>query len=112
MTAPTITLEIPENHPSFPGHFPGQPILPGVLLLQRVMSFAEATLQRPIERYSIHNAKFLAPVLPKDCVRITLDLVSEGEFKFALHVTSHSSGVETLALSGLLRHASVQINIS
>jgi 3-hydroxyacyl-[acyl-carrier-protein] dehydratase len=111
MTATTITLDIPENHPSFAGHFPGQPILPGVLLLQRVMSFAEATLQRPLAQYSIHNAKFLAPVLPQDSVRITLDAVNEGEFKFTLHVTSHSSGVETLALSGLLRYAVVQVNI-
>jgi 3-hydroxyacyl-[acyl-carrier-protein] dehydratase len=111
MTASTLTLDIPENHPSFAGHFPGQPILPGVLLLQRVMSFAEATLQRPLVQYSIHNAKFLAPVLPQDSVRITLDALNKGEFKFTLHVTSHSTGVETLALSGLLRHAGVQVNI-
>ena len=109
MTTPTLTLDIPENHPSFAGHFPGQPILPGVLLLQRVMSFAEVTLQRPLQQYSIHNAKFLAPVLPKDSVRITLDAVNQGEFKFALFVTS--TGAETLALSGLLRHAAVQVNI-
>ncbi len=110
MTTPTISLTIPENHPSFAGHFPGQPILPGVLLLQRVMNFAEATLQRPLQRCSIHNAKFLAPVLPNDNVRITLSAAIEGEFKFALFVTSCSTDLETLALSGLLRHADVQVN--
>jgi 3-hydroxyacyl-[acyl-carrier-protein] dehydratase len=109
MTTPTISLNVPENHPSFAGHFPGQPILPGVLLLQRVMSFAEATLQRSLERYSIHNAKFLAPVLPNDTVRITLDAVNEGGYKFALYVTSCTTGLETLALSGLLRYAEAQV---
>ena len=38
-------VDIPVNHPCVPGHFPGQAILPGVLLLERVMSLAQTSLE-------------------------------------------------------------------
>ena len=45
------------NHPSLPGHFPGRPIVPGVLLLNEVL----ASLS---EGATLVTAKFTAPVFP------------------------------------------------
>ena len=62
-----ITLRIPADHPAFEGHFPGNPLLPGVALLAEVI---EAVLNEPElaavlgRRPRIGVAKFLAPVLP------------------------------------------------
>lgn len=36
-----LTLQIPREHPSYAGHFPGQPIVPGVVLLDLVLQAAE-----------------------------------------------------------------------
>ena len=63
----SVALQIPSEHPAFAGHFPGQPLLPGVSLLAEVLEtvLAEpplAALVGPAPR--IANAKFLAPVLP------------------------------------------------
>ena len=33
---------IPADHPALPGHFPGQPIVPGVVVLDRVVEVIEA----------------------------------------------------------------------
>ena len=52
------------NHPSLPGHFPGVPIVPGVVILDEVL---EALMQwRPESQpAAITRAKFFAPLKPE-----------------------------------------------
>ena len=63
--ARTITrpLRIDAHHPSLPGHFPGQPVVPGVVLLDRI---AAALADAGMGRFKrIGAVKFLAPLLPE-----------------------------------------------
>lgn len=57
---------VPPEHPALPGHFPGRPIVPGVLLLDAVMQAAGLGQGRLL------RAKFSAPVAPGDPVEIEL----------------------------------------
>ena len=60
-------VEIGVDHPAFDGHFPGQPLLPGVAILAEVLEAAQAdaALAACIGPAPILNvAKFLAPVRP------------------------------------------------
>ena len=72
-------VTIPVDHPAFDGHFPGQPILPGVVLLTLVMGALE---QQPALKALlgatpvIDAVKFLAPVAPG--ARLTIDLNAQG----------------------------------
>lgn len=50
------------DHPSLPGHFPGTPIVPGVVLLDRVLAAVAPAVGRPLA--GIPNLKFLQPLLP------------------------------------------------
>jgi acyl-coenzyme A synthetase/AMP-(fatty) acid ligase len=67
--ADNTTLHVPHDHPSFAGHFPGHPVLPGVVLLSMVMEALQSRLQTPAQ---IDQAKFLAPVLPGDTLALSV----------------------------------------
>ncbi len=62
-----MDIHISAQHPAFAGHFPGQPLLPGVSLLSEVL---EAVLRDPAlaalvgPRPKLGAVKFLAPVRP------------------------------------------------
>ena len=76
-------LRIAANHPSLPGHFPGQPIVPGVVLLDCVLQEAERWLQRPVRVLALTNAKFTAPLLPDQSAELQLKL-DAGELRFTV----------------------------
>lgn len=99
----TTRLSVPPNHPCFPGHFPGQPILPGVLLLERVMTFAQARLTQPLDEATIYNVKFLASVLPGDQLDMRLTSTNTHEHKFTVHIVKPEVAEYVLACSGQLR---------
>ncbi len=70
------------NEPFFQGHFPGQPIMPGVLLIEAmaqawcilaVSSAAQKVSSADILFIGIDKARFRKPVLPGDQVRFELE---------------------------------------
>lgn len=58
------SLCIRADHPALAGHFPGQPIVPGVVLLDHVISALAQLEGRNLT--SIQAVKFLAPLLPDE----------------------------------------------
>lgn len=74
---------IDSTHPSLAGHFPGNPIVPGVVLLD----YARTLLQqwRPGGRISsLSQCKFLKPLRPDQVFIIKLMQVSPTLIKFEL----------------------------
>ena len=71
-TRHSATLRVPAKHPALAGHFPGNPIVPGVLILDAVISAAEAWLGAGFHVRGLSHAKFLAPLKPDEAARIEL----------------------------------------
>jgi 3-hydroxymyristoyl/3-hydroxydecanoyl-(acyl carrier protein) dehydratase len=65
----SIERRFAADHPASAGHFPGNPIIPGALLLDEVVAAVTATLEQT-RVISIRAAKFLHPVRPNDAVRM------------------------------------------
>ncbi|GAB1595171.1 hypothetical protein [Lysobacter claricitrinus] len=63
------------THPSLPGHFPGNPIVPGVVLLDHVVEAIEAA-HGPLARLRLPQVKFLEPLRPGEHARVELDGVA------------------------------------
>jgi 3-hydroxymyristoyl/3-hydroxydecanoyl-(acyl carrier protein) dehydratase len=59
---PQTTISFPAEHPVFAGHFPGRPIVPGVLLLDHVRRSVQAAIGQQCS--GVSTAKFHSPAGP------------------------------------------------
>ena len=69
-------LPLPASEPVFGGHYPGNPILPGIYTLESItqgveMYYAQQNQRVRLER--VKNMRFMAPLVPGDRVRITVE---------------------------------------
>ncbi|HVX05460.1 MAG TPA: hydroxymyristoyl-ACP dehydratase [Rhodanobacteraceae bacterium] len=64
------SLRIDVAHPSLAGHFPGNPVVPGVVVLERVAAALRAWRGEQVERL---DAKFVRPLRPGEAASIALD---------------------------------------
>ncbi len=60
----TCTWTIPATHAALPGHFPGRPLVPGVLLLEVLAATLETRVGGHIAR--INEVKFVRPLRPDE----------------------------------------------
>ena len=67
-----MQFSIPHDHPSLPGHFPGRPIVPGVVMLERVLEAIELT-HAPLAALRLPQVKFMQPLLPGELAKVVLD---------------------------------------
>ena len=76
--------EVPVDHPAFAGHFPGQPLVPGVVLLDQVLLLAQARVGHRGEIRSVSQAKFLQPCRPGDALVFVFEEGSGGALTFSV----------------------------
>ena len=73
---------VPLDHPAFAGHFPGTPILPGVVLLDVALQIIADTSGIALDLCEISSVKFLSPVSPGDELVIQHILSTSGTIRF------------------------------
>jgi 3-hydroxymyristoyl/3-hydroxydecanoyl-(acyl carrier protein) dehydratase len=75
-------LLVAADHPCGAGHFPGRPIVPGVVLLAEAMAAIAAATGRGPERWTLANAKFLHPVVPGTALTLAHEAGANGGVRF------------------------------
>jgi predicted LPLAT superfamily acyltransferase len=84
------TLRIDAGHPALAGHFPGAPILPGVVLLDETVRAVEQSDAAPGARWRIGNAKFVKPVHPGEILTLEYSALPNGSIRFSVSSDGHA----------------------
>ncbi len=94
---------VPQNHPSLAGHFPGQPIVPGVVLLDLVLDAIQAQWAGPLMLTAIVSTKFLQAVAPDTQLEMRIKLTrDEQPSRLKARFTTTHAGASVLEGSFML----------
>ncbi|WP_322076506.1 AMP-binding protein [Burkholderia cepacia] len=98
---PALGFTIPADHPALPGHFPGHPVVPGVVLLDHAIHALGTALNRPLHAWRLGSAKFLSPVAPGEPLDLAYDAAAGGAIRFTLRAGARdvASGVLSAPLA-------------
>lgn len=84
-------VSINNEHAVFEGHFPGNPVVPGVFLIQMVREVIEHWQQKKFKIEAADEIKFMNMVVPQQSSRLTLEIQkrvkSEKPFAFSIVVS-------------------------
>ncbi|MCX5614648.1 AMP-binding protein [Bombella saccharophila] len=72
-------FSIPATHPALPGHFPQNPTVPGIVLLEEVFT------RLKLKPHFIENVKFLSIVRPEEPLHLLSSALGDGRIRFSLH---------------------------
>lgn len=95
-------FRFPASDPTFAGHFPLRPLLPGVFQLEIARIAAELVLSKPLEVREITKAKFLRPIIPDETMRVELKLADKADMiqaRASFSVTGQAAGEAILLLA-------------
>lgn len=95
-----IVFEIAADHPALPGHFPGRPIVPGVVLLDYAIERIGRVIGRRLDACKIGSAKFTSPAAPGEPLALSFHCDERGTIRFTI-----SAGERTTA-TGVLTERS------
>lgn len=83
-----IHYTVAVDHPAFAGHFPGTPILPGVVLLDWALQAITDASGIAMQHCTINSVKFLSPVKPGDALTIAFSHSDNGTIRFDISTAS------------------------
>lgn len=95
-----IALRVPEDLCYFEGHFPGLPILPGVVQLKWAIDYGRRFFDLPPRFVSLSNIKFMRVIVPGRIVTLNLGRRSQDAglaFEYDIDGDTCSAGVVNFA---------------
>lgn len=95
-------FRFPASDPTFAGHFPTRPLLPGIFQIEIARFAAELLLQQPLFLREVTKAKFLRPIIPEETVRVELKLAEKADMmqvRASFSVTGQAAGETILQAS-------------
>jgi 3-hydroxymyristoyl/3-hydroxydecanoyl-(acyl carrier protein) dehydratase len=79
-----MPIEIARDHPAFDGHFPGNPVLPGVVLVSEILAALEKLTGRPPEQWTLSGCKFPRAATPGTALTLAHEPTPGGGIRFEI----------------------------
>jgi len=98
-----VVILINEKHAVFKGHFPGNPVMPGVCMMQIIKEITEQITQKTLIMQTLSNVKFMALINPfiTPELRLKLDIsITDTDLVKVKNVT-HFNEILALKLSSV-----------
>ena len=94
-----------ESHEVFKGHFPGNPIMPGVCMMQIIKELTEQITNSSLVMQSLSNVKFMALINPfvTPELRLELDIITTEDGLVKVKNTSYFNETVALKLSSVYK---------
>ena len=97
-------LGINKDHGIFKGHFPGQPVVPGVCMLQVAKELTERHIKKTMQVVEASNIKFLSVMNPLEVDRVDATvLIHEHDVDVEINATLFSGPAVYFKLKATLR---------
>ncbi|MBZ4043641.1 3-hydroxyacyl-ACP dehydratase [Flavobacterium hibisci] len=100
-----ITILVNEKHEVFKGHFPGNPIMPGVCMIQIIKELTEKITQEILMIQTLSNVKFMALINPESTpeLRLELDIATTEDNLVKVKNTTYFNDTVALKLSNVYK---------
>jgi 3-hydroxymyristoyl/3-hydroxydecanoyl-(acyl carrier protein) dehydratase len=94
-------MRVAASHPALPGHFPGHPVVPGVVLLEAVAAALPQHVATALRVTGFPVVKFLAPLFPEQEFEIVLTAKRPGQAAFDILAGGEKLASGTVAYESL-----------
>jgi len=101
----SITILVNEKHEVFKGHFPGNPIMPGVCMIQIIKELTEKITNETLMIQTLANVKFMALINPENNpeLRLELDITMTEDNLVKVKNTTYFNETVALKLSNVYK---------
>jgi len=88
-------VKLHKEHDVFKGHFPGNPIMPGVCMIQMIKELTEEAIGKELFLSVASNVKFMAKINPEEneVIDLSLKISEENNIVRVKNVTSYNQTV-------------------
>ncbi len=90
-------IEVRPDHPSYAGHFPKFPILPGAVLLDEALQAIQRAWGIDLKEWQIVAVKFLDVVRPGDALHVEHAATATGLIRFTIRAASRAVATGSLS---------------
>ncbi|MCD0464316.1 3-hydroxyacyl-ACP dehydratase [Flavobacterium cupreum] len=100
-----IRILVNANHEVFKGHFPGNPIMPGVCMIQIIKELTESVTKSTLMIQTLTNVKFMALINPETSpeLRLELEIVITEDDLVKVKNTTYFNDTVALKLSNVYK---------